>query len=34
MSEERKKLRCIVLSNRAMTYLKLQETVKALNDTT
>ena len=32
MSEEKKKLRCIVLSNRSMAYLKTRETVKALED--
>jgi serine/threonine-protein phosphatase 5 len=34
MTEEKKKLRCVVLSNRSMAYLKNHETVKALEDAT
>jgi serine/threonine-protein phosphatase 5 len=32
LTSEQKKLRCVVLSNRAMAYLKIQETTKALAD--
>lgn len=32
MTADQKKLRCIVLSNRSMAYLKIQETAKALHD--
>lgn len=32
LTTEQKKLRCVVLSNRSMAYLKIQETIKALSD--
>jgi tetratricopeptide (TPR) repeat protein len=32
--EQKRKLRCVVLSNRAMAYLKNQETLKAIEDAT
>ena len=34
MTEERKKLHCVVHSNRSMAYLKNQQTAKALEDAT
>ena len=34
MSEDKKKLHCVVLSNRAMANLKSQNTAKALEDAT
>jgi hypothetical protein len=32
LAADKKKLKCVVLSNRSMAYLKIQETSKALSD--